>query len=142
MGQIIKNLVGGAGGSPRDGIKPLHFRNVHIAHAPGLYLTLLLQLNHGGNRIFNGMGTAPVKQKQIHIVRLQPVQAPFAGRFGSCPAGVAGQHLGNQENTVAQSADCRSHHFLVAIHLRRIHYAHAQLNAGAQSIYLIGFPQR
>ena len=75
----------------------------------------------------------------------EPLEAGFAGGDGAAPAGVVGQHLGDDEGLLAAAGDGLAHHFLgaaAAVHLGGVDQRHAEIEAEAEGRRLVGAAER
>ena len=84
-------------------------------------------------------GAAPVQQVQVEIIRLQALQAVFAGRDRVAAARVRRQHLADDIDLIAPAGDGLRNELLgaaVAVHLGGVDEVGAEVEARAQRLLL------
>ena len=88
-----------------------------------------------GEGVLERVRAGPVQEVAVQPVGAQARERALAGRDGTGARGVAGEHLGDEEDLVAPPGDRLADHGLrVAVHLGGVDVGHAEIEAAVQRI--------
>jgi hypothetical protein len=107
---------------------------VEVAHAPRSDLAAAPELVERRDRLFERMGSAPVQQVGVEMIRSQALQARLAGLDRAAARRVVREDLADQERLVAAAFERLADdplHLAVAVHLRGVDVPRAGLHRRA-----------
>src|ERR1700722_6645998 len=103
--QVIQDLIACDAGRADDAPEFIEVAYVEVADTPRQDLPVALKRFEAGDRIFQGIWSAPMQQVAVEPVGPEPVERSLAGGDGTLNRGVLGQHLRDQEDLVATTSN-------------------------------------